>query len=78
VELFKNQKGKVDKHQLGDTLTQQAKLMRLNRSNIVHFIHYGIVGASLNLFGFLIYLVMTWLGMEQKLTVTVFYPLGIL
>jgi putative flippase GtrA len=52
--------------------------MKLNRSNITQFIRYGVVGASLNLFGFLIYLGVTWLGMEPKLAVTVFYPLGVL
>ncbi|CAK8724873.1 GtrA/DPMS transmembrane domain-containing protein [Candidatus Electrothrix laxa] len=52
--------------------------MRLNRSNINQFIRYGAVGAFLNLFGFLIYLLVTWLGMEPKLAVTVFYPLGVL
>jgi len=52
--------------------------MRLTRSNIAQFIRYAMVGLSLNLFGFLIYLVVTWLGMEPKLAVTIFYPLAVL
>ena len=52
--------------------------MRFNRSNIAQFVRYGVVGAFLNLFGFLIYLVVTWLGMEPKLAITVFYPLSVL
>jgi len=52
--------------------------MRLTRSNIAQFIRYVIVGLSLNLFGFLIYLVVTWLGMEPKLAITLFYPLAVL
>lgn len=56
IPVFNSEKTLIELHK---------QLIRLNRLNIVHFIHYGIVGASLNLFGFLIYLVMTWLGMEQ-------------
>jgi putative flippase GtrA len=54
------------------------QIMRLTISNIAQFIRYAVVGAFLNLFGFLIYLVVTWLGMEPKLAVTVFYPLAVL
>jgi putative flippase GtrA len=52
--------------------------MRVPRSNITQLIRYAMVGLFLNLFGFLIYLVVTWLGMEPKLAVTVFYPLAVL
>lgn len=51
---------------------------RTTRSNLTQFVRYGVVGASLNLFGYLIYLVVTWLGMEPKMVVTVFYPLSVL
>jgi len=50
----------------------------LTRSNTTQIIRYGAVGLTLNLFGFSIYLFVTWLGMEPKFAITVFYPLVVL
>ena len=43
----------------------------------LQFIRYGLTGLALNLLGYLIYLAVTWLGMEPKMAVTIFYPLGV-
>ena len=43
---------------------------------IRQFIRYGIVGLLSNLLGYMIYLLITWLGVDPKLTVTLFYPLA--
>ena len=39
-------------------------------------VRYGVVGILQNLAGYLIYLLVTWLGVEPKLTVTIFYPIA--
>lgn len=39
---------------------------------------YGVVGILNNLAGYLIYIVVTWLGVEPKLAVTLMYPIGAL
>jgi len=39
---------------------------------------YGIVGILNNLFGYLIYLALTWSWLEPKLAVTLLYPIGAL
>jgi putative flippase GtrA len=39
-------------------------------------IRYGVVGLLSNLLGYLVYLLITWLGVDPKLTVTLFYPLA--
>ena len=39
-------------------------------------IRYGIVGAVSNLAGYLIYLLITWFGVDPKITVTMLYPVG--
>lgn len=39
-------------------------------------VRYGVVGLLQNLAGYLIYLLVTWLGVEPKLTVTIFYPIA--
>ena len=44
----------------------------------MHFIRYGVVGLALNLAGYLLYLLVTRLGLEPKLAVTFFYPIGVL
>lgn len=40
-------------------------------------IRYGIVGTASNFTGYLIYLFITWFGVDPKITVTILYPLGI-
>jgi len=52
--------------------------MKLTRSGLLSLLRYGIVGVSLNIFGYLLYLSATWLGLEPKLAVSIFYPLGVL
>lgn len=37
---------------------------------------YGVVGVLNNLLGYLIYLVITWMGVDPKLAVTIMYPIG--
>lgn len=39
-------------------------------------IRYGIVGIINNLLGYLIYLGVTWLGVDPKLAITLLYPIG--
>jgi putative flippase GtrA len=39
-------------------------------------IRYGVVGLLSNLLGYLVYLLITWLGVDPKLAVTLFYPLA--
>ena len=39
---------------------------------------YGITGIILNLLGFLVYLMVTWLGVEPKLAMTCLYGAGVL
>jgi putative flippase GtrA len=39
---------------------------------------YGFVGAANNLAGYLIYLLITWLGVDPKIVITVLYPVGTL
>jgi len=41
-------------------------------------IRYGAVGSLNNLLGYLIYLAVTWLGIDPKLAVTILYPVGVL
>jgi len=52
--------------------------MSATRHTVFQFIRYAFTGLALNLIGYLIYLVVTWLGMEPKMAVSVFYPLGVL
>jgi putative flippase GtrA len=39
-------------------------------------IRYGLVGIATNLLGYIIYLVITYLGVEPKLLITFMYPVG--
>ncbi|MDG5467838.1 GtrA family protein [Deltaproteobacteria bacterium IMCC39524] len=54
--------------------------MVLNQENwggsLRQLIRYGVVGLLSNLLGYLVYLLITWLGVDPKLTVTLFYPLA--
>jgi putative flippase GtrA len=50
----------------------------LNREKLRSFIRYLIVGVANNAMGYLAYLLVTWLGMEPKLAVTLLYPLAAL
>ena len=37
---------------------------------------YGIVGVLNNLFGYLIYILITWFWLDPKIAVTLMYPIG--
>lgn len=39
-------------------------------------IRYGLVGIATNLLGYLIYLLITYLGVEPKILITFMYPIG--
>lgn len=41
-------------------------------------IRFGIVGVAHNLAGYLVYLLITYLGVDPKIAVTILYPLGTL
>ena len=43
---------------------------------IMQVIRYGVVGVINNTWGYLIYLLVTWLGLEPKLAITLLYPIG--
>jgi putative flippase GtrA len=51
----------------GITLRQFSQLIR-----------FALVGLAQNSAGYLLYLLLTWLGMDPKLAVAVCYPLGVL
>jgi putative flippase GtrA len=50
----------------------------LNREVVKQLTRYGIVGVSYNLAGYLLYLLITWLGVDPKVVVGVLYPIGAL
>ena len=39
-------------------------------------VRYGLVGMLVNLMGYLIYLLITWLWLEPRLSITLLYPIG--
>lgn len=41
------------------------------------FIRYSVVGAATNIFGFLLYALLTTLGVNPVLTISIFYPIHI-
>lgn len=45
---------------------------------LFQLVRYGIVGVANNFLGYLIYLGITWLGVDPKLAVTIMYPIGAL
>lgn len=46
------------------------------RKTLGELIRFGVVGVAHNLLGYLVYLLITWLGMDPKLAVAILYPLG--
>ncbi|WP_434715345.1 GtrA family protein [Paraburkholderia sp. A3RO-2L] len=46
------------------------------RAPLAQLLHYGLVGAAVNLGGYLLFLLITWLGMETKAAMTVLYVAG--
>jgi len=49
-----------------------------SRKSLVQLFHYGLIGLSSNLIGYLIYLLITYLGGTPKATMTVLYGVGAL
>ena len=39
-------------------------------------VRFGVVGVAHNLLGYLVYLLITWLGTDPKLAVAILYPIG--
>lgn len=48
----------------------------LDRSALKQLLRYGVVGLSYNFGAYLVYLVITWLGVDPKVVVGVGYPVG--
>jgi putative flippase GtrA len=53
-------------------------LAKINSQFIIEIIRYGIVGLIINIFGYMLYLMVTWLGIDPKMSITILYPLAIL
>jgi putative flippase GtrA len=51
--------------------TLASRLLALNQ-----VIRYGFVGVLNNLLGYLIYLLITWFGVDPKIAITILYPIG--
>ncbi len=49
-----------------------------NTRTVSQLVRYGFIGATTNLLGYLIYLVLTWRWLDPKATVTLIYPIGVL
>jgi len=47
-----------------------------SHTSLRQLLRYGLVGAAVNLCGYLLFLLMTWLGMEAKAAMTVLYVAG--
>lgn len=54
------------------------KTIMVGGSNLGQFIRFGIVGLFNNLMGYLVYLVITSLGLEPKIAITLFYSIGMI
>jgi putative flippase GtrA len=46
------------------------------RALLAQLLRYGLVGGAVNLCGYLLFLLITWLGMEPKAAMTVLYVAG--
>ena len=46
------------------------------QSSVRQLIRYGLVGIATNSLGYLIYLVITYFGVEPKILITIMYPIG--
>ncbi len=51
--------------------------MRLKTISKHSLTRYGIVGVLANLFGYLIYLAVTAIGLDPKLAIAILYPVGV-
>ncbi|MBD3815351.1 MAG: GtrA family protein [Halothiobacillus sp.] len=50
--------------------------MLMNKALFAQLFRYGLVGLANNLRGYLIYLLITWLGVNPEVAVTFMYPIG--
>jgi putative flippase GtrA len=48
-----------------------------SRATLRQVVRYGVTGVTNNLLGYLIYLAVTWAGMDPKAAITVLYPIGV-
>lgn len=46
------------------------------RTSLAQLLRYGLVGGAVNLGGYLVFLLITWLGMEPKTAMTLLYVAG--
>ncbi|MDR0466712.1 MAG: GtrA family protein [Deltaproteobacteria bacterium] len=67
---------------MGSSFPWQTALLQhvraLSPEQFRQIIRFGLVGVAHNGAGYLLYLVLTWLGAEPKLVVAVCYPVGVL
>lgn len=54
-------------------LNQWDKIYNLSKE----LIRYGVVGILQNSFGYFLYLILTWVGIDPKIVVAVSYPIGV-
>jgi putative flippase GtrA len=47
-----------------------------SRSSLAQLLRYGLVGVAMNSCGYLLFILITWLGMEPKTAMTVLYVVG--
>ncbi|RAP37462.1 hypothetical protein B1207_04625 [Legionella quinlivanii] len=52
------------------------KSLSIQFPGLYQFVRYGLVGAINNLLGYLIYLLVTFLWLDPKVAITIFYPVG--
>ena len=50
----------------------------VDAESLSQLLRYALVGIAVNLAGYLVYLLITWLGVSPKITVSLLYPLGAL
>lgn len=41
-----------------------------------HFFRYCVVGTAQNLFGYILYIIITWANVDPKIAITILYPIG--
>ncbi len=57
---------------------QKSQLIQgvMANKSLGELVRFGVVGVVHNLLGYLVYLLITWLGVDPKLAVVILYPLG--
>jgi len=46
------------------------------KAHILRLVRYGLVGLATNAAGYLVYLIVTWIGLGPKVTMTLLYAVG--